>query len=132
MKLVIVWLISWLSGVAVISASSYLFYHELSAADFIGFAGMSLIGALVVFAALYTPGLLWLRKRLRGCRPALLFPLAAGLILNAPLLLLLAFMAGRKMAVSEAILFASGFLTMGAIFGLGFVWRHREKSALAV
>lgn len=129
MKLILVSLVSWLCGVAVISASSYLFYGELSAADFMGFAGMSLIGAGFVFAALYTPGLLWLRRRLGGCKPAVLFPLATALILNAPLFLLIALIAGRKLAVSEAILFASGFLTMGAIFGLGFIWSYRERIA---
>lgn len=127
MRLIIISLISWLAGVAVISASSYFFYGELSSADLMGFAGMSLIGAVIVFAALYIPGLLWLRRRLRGYRPALLFPLASALILNIPVFLLIAFMAGRNMVVSEAILFASGFLTMGLIFGLCFVWSKREK-----
>ena len=129
MKLIVISFMAWLSGVAVISASSYLFYDELSAADFFGFAGMSLMGAVIVCAALYAPGLLWLRKRLGGCKPAMLFPLSSALILNAPVFLLIALMAGRKMAVSEAILFASGFLTMGATFGLGFVWSKREKIA---
>lgn len=127
MKLIIVSFIAWLSGVAVISASSYFFYGELSSADFMGFAGMSLIGAVIIFAALYIPGLLWLRRRLGGYRPALLFPLSSSLVLNAPVFLLIALMAGRKMAVSEAILFACGFLTMGLIFGLCFVWIKREK-----
>ena len=129
MKLIIVSLISWLSGVAVISASSYLFYNELSAADFLGFAGMSLIVSIFIFAALYTPGLFWLRRRLKGCKPVILFPLASALFLNAPLFMLLALLAGRKMVSSEAILFASGFLTMGLIFGLGFTWSYREKIA---
>jgi hypothetical protein len=66
---------------------------------------------------------------LGGYRPALLFPLSSALILNAPVFLLIALMAGRRMAVSEAVLFASGFLTMGTTFGLGFLWSGREKIA---
>jgi hypothetical protein len=128
MKLIIISLISWLSGVAVISASSYFFYGELSSADFMGFAGMSLMGAVIVFAALYLPGLLWLRRRLGGLHPALLFPVTSALVLNLPVFLLLAFAGGRKMAVSEAILFASGFLTMGATFGLGFIWSWKRSA----
>jgi hypothetical protein len=130
-RLIIVALASWLVGVGVISAISYFIYEELSLADLLGFGGMSLIAAVFVFTALYAPGLFWLRRRLRGCEPAIFFPLASALLLNAPLFMLLALLAGRKMVVSEAILFASGFLTMGLVFGLGFIWSYREKAVRA-
>jgi hypothetical protein len=124
-------LASWLIGLGVISAISYLIYDELSFADVLGFGGMSLIASVFVFTVLYAPGLFWLRRRLRGCEPAILFPLASSLFLNAPLFMLLALMAGRKMVASEAILFASGFLTMGLVFGLGFIWSYRDKAGRA-
>jgi hypothetical protein len=131
LRLTLVALASWLVGLGVISAISYFVYQELSLADLMGFGGMSLIAAVFVFAALYAPGLFWLRRRLRGCEPAVLFPLASALFLNAPLFMLLALLAGRKMVASEAILFASGFLTMGLVFGLGFIWSYRDKSSHA-
>lgn len=124
-------LTSWLVGVGVISAISYFIYEELSLADLLGFGGMSLIASVFVFTVLYAPGLFWLRRRLRGCEPAILFPLASALFLNAPLFMLLALLAGRKMVASEAILFASGFLTMGLVFGLGFIWSYRDKTVRA-
>ena len=130
-RLIIVALISWLVGVGVISAISYFIYEELSLADLLGFGGMSLIVSVFVFTGLYAPGLFWLRRRLRGCEPAIFFPLASALFLNAPLFMLLALLAGRKMVVSEAILFASGFLTMGLVFGLGFIWSYRDKAVRA-
>lgn len=130
-RLIIVALVSWLIGLGVISIISYLIYDELSLADLLGFGGMSLIASVFVFAGLYAPGLFWLRRRLRGCEPAVFFPLASALFLNAPLFMALALMAGRKMVVSEAILFASGFLTMGLVFGLGFIWSYREKAIRA-
>jgi hypothetical protein len=83
---------------------------------------------MVIFTVLYAPGLFWLRRRLKGCEPAIFFPLASALFLNAPLFMTLALMAGRKMVASEAILFASGFLTMGLMFGLGFIWSYRDKA----
>ena len=131
LKLIVVAFVSWLLGLGVISALSYLIYNELSFADLLGFGGMSLIASVFVFTGLYAPGLFWLRRRLRGCEPAVLFPLASALFLNAPLFMLLALMAGRKMVASEAILFASGLLTMGLIFGLGFIWSYREKRVRA-
>ena len=130
-RIVIAALASWASGVAVIAAISYFVYDELSVADFLGFAGMSLIASAVVFTVLYAPGLFWLRRRLRGCEPAIFFPLASALFLNAPLFMALALLAGRKMVSSEAILFASGFLTMGLMFGLGFIWSYRDKAVRA-
>ncbi len=130
LRLIIVALTSWLIGVGVISAISYFIYEELSFADLLGFGGMSLIASVFVFTGLYAPGLFWLRRRLRGCEPAILFPLASALFLNAPLFMVLALLAGRKMVASEAVLFASGFLTMGLVFGLGFIWSYRDKSVL--
>ena len=131
LRLMIVAFTSWLVGLSVISAVSYFVYDELSIADLMGFGGMSLIAAVFVFTALYAPGLFWLRRQLRGCEPAIFFPLASALFLNAPLFMLLALLAGRKMAASESILFASGFLTMGLVFGLGFIWSYREESGRA-
>jgi hypothetical protein len=130
-RLMLVALTSWLVGVGVISAISYFIYEELSLADLLGFGGMSLIASVFVFTGLYAPGLFWLRRRLRGCEPAIFFPLASALFLNAPLFMLLALLAGRKMVASEAILFASGFLTMGLVFGLGFIWSYRDKTVRA-
>jgi hypothetical protein len=130
-RLILVAFTSWLIGLSVISAISYFVYQELSLEDLMGFGGMSLIAAVFVFTVLYAPGLFWLRRRLRGCEPAIYFPLTSALFLNAPLFMLLALMAGRKMVASEAILFASGFLTMGLVFGLGFIWSYREKTVRA-
>lgn len=130
-RIIIVAFSSWLVGLGVISAVSYFVYEELSLTDLLGFGGMSLIASVFVFSGLYAPGLFWLRRRLRGCEPAIFFPLTSALFLNAPLFMLLALLAGRKMVTSEAILFASGFLTMGLVFGLGFIWSYREKAVRA-
>ena len=127
-RIIIVAFTSWLFGLGVISALSYFLYGETSMADFLGFGGMSLIASAVVLTALYVPGLFWLRRRLNGCEPAIFFPLASSLFLNAPLFMILALLAARKMVTSEAILFASGFLTTGLIFGLGFIWSYREQA----
>ena len=127
-RIILVGFASWLSGLGVISAVSYFFYGELSSADFMGFGGLSLMASAVVLTVLYVPGLLWLRRRLNGCEPAIFFPLASSLFLNAPLFMLLAVLAARKMVTSEAILFASGFLTTGLVFGLGFIWSYRDRA----
>ena len=128
-KLAALAIASWLFGLGVMSAVSYFVYEELSMADFVGFGGTSLIASAVLFTVLYVPGLFWVRRQLNGCEPVIFFPLASALFLNAPPFMLLALLAGRKMVASEAILFASGFLTMGLVFGLGFVWSYRGKTS---
>jgi hypothetical protein len=128
-RIVLLAIASWLLGLGVISAISYFFYGELSMADFVGFGGTSLIASSVLLTVLYVPGLFWLRRQLNGCEPAIFFPLACALFLNAPPFMLLALLAGRKMVASEAIVFASGFLTTGFVFGLGFVWSYRSQAA---
>jgi len=127
-RIVVLAMASWLSGLGVICAISYFFFGELSAADVVGFGGTSLIASSVLFTVLYVPGLFWLKRHLNGCEPAIFFPLASALFLNAPPFMLLALLAGRKMVASEAILFASGFLTTGLVFGLGFVWSYRSSN----
>lgn len=127
MRLLLIFVLSWLAGLAAVSAISYFVYDELSRADFFGFAGFSLVGASLATALLYAPGLFWLRRLLGGCRPAIVFPVASSLFLNGPIFLIVALVAGRKIVSSEAVLFVSGFLATGLLFGIGFIWNYRER-----
>jgi len=84
-------------------------------------------GALL-FSLAYAPSLSWLRKRMGGCRPALLFPLASAVVLNIPVFLIEILAIGRTLAPSEAFFSISAFLLMGTVFGLGFVWNYQDTA----
>jgi len=129
MKLVLISLGSWLLGLSAILLTFYVVEGaNLSAADVKGATVMSLIVAALLFALAYAPSLFWLRRRLGGCRPAPLFPLASALVLNLPVFLIGILAIGRTLAPSEALAFIGAFILMGTAFGLGFVWNYQDRT----
>jgi uncharacterized membrane-anchored protein YitT (DUF2179 family) len=128
MKLISISLGSWLIGLAVILLTFGVVEGvNLSAADIKGATVTSLIIAALLFSLAYAPSLFWLRKRLGGCRPAAVFPLASGLVLNIPVFLIGMFAIGRTLGASEAFAFIGAFILMGAAFGVGFVWNYQNR-----
>ena len=129
MKLVSISLGSWLLGLAAILLTfSVVEGANLSATDVKGATVMSLIVAALLFSLAYAPSLFWLRRRLGGCRPAALFPLASALVLNLPVFLIGILAIGRTLAPSEALAFIGAFILMGTAFGLGFVWNYQDRT----
>src|SRR5687767_15787268 len=128
MKLVSISLGSWLLGLAAILLTfSVVEGAHLSATDVKGATVMSLIVAALLFSLAYAPSLFWLRRRLGGCRPAVLFPLASALILNIPIFLIGILAIGRTLATAEAFAFIGAFVLMGTVFGLAFVWNYQNR-----
>ncbi len=124
MKLIFVYIVSWLLGLLSSMLVSYFYYDEpFSGTDLVGFATLSFVPALVVCALLYTPGLFYLKRRLKGCSPQWIFPVVSSLLLNTPVGLIILWQTGRTMRSSEAVSFVVIFLVMGFLSGIGFVWR---------
>jgi hypothetical protein len=118
MKLVSMSLISWLFSLAVLAR-----FADVTSATFI-----TLIMASLLFSLAYAPSLFWLRQRMGGCKPALLFPLASAVVLNAPVFLIEILAIGRTLAPSEALACIVAFLLMGTVFGLGFIWNYQDTA----
>jgi hypothetical protein len=131
MKLALSALVSWLAALAVVMASLVASGEPLSRADLFGFATTSLALCVLTDALLYLPGLLLLRRRLAGVKPAVIFPLVAGVALNVPAFLLLAYLSDRTLVPEEARALALAVLLAGVTFGLGFVWSQRAKALKA-
>jgi hypothetical protein len=128
MKLVSISLGSWLVGLAVILVAFVVVEGEgMRAADLKGATITSLIVAALLFSLAYAPSLFWLRKRLGGCRPAALFPIASALILNLPVFLIGILAIGRTLGPAEAFAFIGAFVLMGTAFGLAFVWNYQNR-----
>ena len=122
MKLVLISLVSWLAGLSIFAAAFVTGGQALSAAV------TSMIMAALLFSFAYAPSLSWLRQRMGGCRPALLFPLASAVVLNTPVFLIEVLAIGRTLAPSDALACVVAFLLMGTVFGLGFVWNYQDAA----
>ena len=129
MKLISISLGSWLLGLLLLLTTfSVSGAQGLSATDMKGATIVSLIVATLLFSLAYAPSLFWLRQRLGGCRPALLFPLASAVVLNLPVFLIEILAIGRTLAPTEALACIGAFLLMGTVFGLGFVWNYQDTA----
>src|SRR6266496_1434726 len=114
MKLVSISLGSWLIGLSAILLIFVVVEGEsLSVADLKGATIASLIVAALLFSLAYAPSLFWLRTRLGGCRPALVFPFASAVVLNLPAFLIGILAVGRTLAPAEALALISAFIIMG-------------------
>jgi hypothetical protein len=119
---------AWLVGLATMLTWLVLFVERPDMADVLGFGTLTLGAALIIIPLLYVPGLFWLRRRRGGCRPAWLFPVVCGVLLNLPVIAVsvLASRLKASMALGEQALFLTGFVMMGFAFGLGFVRYCRD------
>ena len=122
MKLVLMSLVSWLFGLLILSN----FYTGDGKG--INVAVTSMIMAALLFSLAYAPSLFWLRQRMGGCKPALLFPLASAVVLNTPVFLIEILAVGRTLAPSDALACIVAFLLMGTVFGLSFVWNYQNTA----
>ena len=111
MKLVSISLVSWLFGLLLILSRFFV-------------AGGQELSATVTSM----PSLSWLRQRMGGCRPALLFPLASAIVLNVPVFLIEILAIGRTLSPYDALACIMAFLLMGTVFGLGFVWNYQDAA----
>ena len=126
MKLICISLGSWLVG---LSAILFMFLvvegESLNAGNLKSATITSLAIAALLFSLSYAPSLFWLRKRLGGCRPAALFPVASALLINLPVFLIGILAIGRTLGAAEAFAFIGAFVLMGSTFGLAFVWNYQ-------
>jgi len=112
-----------MTGLVLILSRFFVFGGEVLSETVI-----SMIMAALLFSLAYAPSLSWLRRRMGGCRPALLFPLASAVVLNAPVFLIEILAIGRTLSPYDALACIMAFLLMGTVFGLGFVWNYQDAA----
>jgi hypothetical protein len=121
------------AGLALLFITSYAFHGgDVDTVDVLSFIPLMLVPALLMCGLLYTPGLLWLKRRRKSCAPARLFALTPAFVLNVPafVVLLGGQLAGNVFfGWSEILLFAVAFIVAGLVFGRGFV-RHCASRAV--
>lgn len=129
MKLLSISLVSWLLGLLLLlSTFSLMSQQGFSAMNVNSVTVTSMIMTALLFSLAYAPSLSWLRRRMGGCRPAVLFPIASAVVLNLPVFLIEILAIGRTLAPAEALACIGAFLLMGTVFGLGFVWKFQDAA----
>lgn len=129
MKLLSISLVSWLLGLLLLlSTFSLMSQQGFNATTVNSVTVTSLIMTALLFSLAYAPSLSWLRRRMGGCRPAALFPVASAVVLNLPVFLIEILAIGRTLAPAEALACIGAFLLMGTVFGLGFVWKYQDAA----
>jgi hypothetical protein len=128
-KILIIFVVSWLGGLAAYLGSLALFYRQsISSGDLTAVLFSSLLAFAVAFFVLYLPALFAMRRWLRGVRPLWPFPFLAVLLGVVPTAVILFLSGGgvRSLASPEASLFYSMFGAVGIVVGFGyaFIYRH--------
>ena len=130
MKLLSISLVSWLLGLLLLLSTFSLMSQQgfagFTATDVNSVTVTSLIMTALLFSLAYAPS--WLRRRMGGCRPAALFPIASAVVLNLPVFLIDILAIGRTLAPAQALACIGAFLLMGTVFGLGFVWKYQDAA----
>lgn len=134
MKIIVLFLTSWVVGIGAYLGSLALFYRQsisFSSGDFTAVLFWSLLTFALAFFALYLPVLQGVRRLLRGVRPLWPFPLLAVLLGIIPTALILCFWGGgiRSLLSPEASLFYSMFAAVGVVVGFGFTFVYRHDHA---
>jgi hypothetical protein len=128
MKLLSISVGSWLLGLSAILLTFYILDSAgIRTGNVKGETFMSLMTAGLMFSLAYAPAMVWLRRRLGGCRPALAFPLASAIVINLPVYLIGFFAIGRTLAPTEALASIGAFVLMGSAFGFCFVWNYQDR-----
>jgi len=125
-KIIIIFIVSWVVGLAAYLGSLALFYRQsISFGDLTAVLFWSILAFAVAFFALYLPALHAMRRWLHGVRPLWPFPLLAVLLGVVPTAAIAFFFSGgdvRSLASPEASLFYSMFGAAGIVVGLGYAF----------
>ena len=130
MKLIAVFLTSWIVGLAAYLGSGVLLYRQsISSGDLTFAVVWSLMAFALAFLALYLPALFVMRRWLRGVRPRWPFALLAVLLGVVPTALICFLWGGgvRSLVSAEASLFYCMFATVGVVAGYGFAFIYRHN-----
>ena len=131
MKLISLSIISWLLGLVILLLPVYALDGRFPVGAGSGLpTPTTLVASVLTFALLNTPGLFCLKQLCGSDKTAQMSGALFALTVNAPILLIATYLAGRTLAPREAFLFIGTLVVIGIAFGLGFVWSCREKISL--
>jgi hypothetical protein len=134
LKLLGVWIVSYLLGAAV-GAVYWSFSYEIGEGFewFVEAAAGSFPILILAFPLVYLPSMFTLRWLLGGVKPAVAFPIVAGVLYLVPTAMMFLLYKSsdwfQAMFSSQNIAYHIMFLSAGIFFGLGFVMVLSKRAA---
>jgi hypothetical protein len=124
MIFVLVFLLSWLSGLLIIFLFAFLSYESFSVVDITSFAVFTLVGCIVLIPIFYRLVLKWLNRKINPDKRFFYFPAALILVANLPAYFIIWKETNDLYGQGEALLFYLGFCTIALVFGISWAWKN--------
>ena len=124
MIFLLIFLLSWLSGLLVIFLFAFLSYESFSIVDVTIFVVIILIGCIILIPIFYLLVLKWLNKKITASKRFFYFPAALILIANLPAYFIIWKETNDLYGQGEAMLFYLGFCTIAFVFGISWAWKN--------
>lgn len=121
-------LISWLSGMFMILLLAFISYEQFSFIDITSFAVLMLAGCIIVIPLIYLLVLKFLEKKIYGNKQFIYFPATLILLANLPVYYIIWSKINDLYGKSEGLLFVSGFVTTGLMFGILWAWKNKTRN----
>jgi hypothetical protein len=122
MIFLLIFFLSWLSGLFVIFLIAFGIYDSFSVIDITSFTMISFVGCLIMIP-LYFLVLNWLKKKINAEKQKFYFPLTLIFLVNLPVYFIIWLNTNDLYGKSEAFLFYLGFFTTAIMFGVLWAWK---------
>lgn len=127
MRLLLLYIASWIAGVIAYVGSLALFWHEtISAGDLRAVLFWSAFASGAAVLLVYLPVMLALQKRMGSRAGIVTYALASVMLGVIPVPLIVGVFGGNlnSLVSPEAVLFYCMFAAFGIVFGAGFSWAY--------
>lgn len=126
MRLILIYVVSWVSGVAAYFACLFLLWGETpSGGDLRAVLFWSAFASAIAVAVVYAPLMFALRKWTRGDAGVMTYASASVMLGVIPVLIIISIFGNlRSLMTPEAVLFVCQFTAFGLVFGAGFSFAY--------
>lgn len=133
MRLILIYVVSWLGGLAAyVACLSLLWGQTLSGGDLMAVLSWSAVASAIAVAVVYAPLMFALRRRTQGNAGLMTYASAAVIVGVIPVLLITTIFGGtlRSVITPEAMLFYCMFSAFGLVFGAGFSLGYGKRPSV--
>jgi len=125
MIFLLIFFLSWLSGLFVILLIAFILYDSFSIIDITSFAVFTFVGCLIVIPLIYLLVLKYSKRKITGKKQFIYFPASLALLANLPVYFIIWLNTNDLYGKNEAFLFFTAFFTTAIVFGIAWAWKEK-------